>query len=119
MTEEVFVDTSTIPLIAIDRVEVLKEGATAIYGSDAVAGVVNFILRDEFEGLSSALVTKKLPTVALAKVPLTFSQASARTGLKVFWLEATMSRTLSFRARPYTNENAVSSLGRSFLVLSL
>ena len=38
-------------MAAIERVEILKEGATATYGSDAVAGVVNFILRDDFEGL--------------------------------------------------------------------
>ncbi len=47
-----FVDTNTLaPMIAIDRVEVLKDGASALYGSDAVAGVVNFITRSKFEGL--------------------------------------------------------------------
>lgn len=47
-----FVDTSAlVPLIAVDRVEVLKDGAAALYGTDAVAGVVNFITRDDFEGL--------------------------------------------------------------------
>ena len=45
-----FVDVNAIPSIAIDRVEVLKEGASAIYGSDAVAGVANFLTRDDFEG---------------------------------------------------------------------
>lgn len=46
-----FVDTaSLVPLIAIDRVEILKDGASAIYGSDAVAGVVNFYTRDDFDG---------------------------------------------------------------------
>ena len=45
-----FVDISLIPLTAIDRVEVLTDGASAIYGSDAVGGVVNFILRDNYEG---------------------------------------------------------------------
>ena len=47
----VFVNTSSIPVIALDRVEVLKEGAASIYGSDAVAGVVNYILRKDFTGL--------------------------------------------------------------------
>ena len=47
----VFVNTSAIPVIALDRVEVLKEGAASIYGSDAVAGVVNYILRKDFTGL--------------------------------------------------------------------
>ncbi|MFD1216893.1 TonB-dependent receptor plug domain-containing protein [Microbulbifer celer] len=45
-----FVDINTIPLAAIERVEVLKDGASAIYGSDAVAGVVNLVLREDFEG---------------------------------------------------------------------
>lgn len=48
-----FVDTSSlIPLIAIERVEILKDGASALYGSDAVAGVVNFITRDSYEGIA-------------------------------------------------------------------
>lgn len=47
-----FVDTSSlVPKIAIDRMEILKDGASATYGSDAVAGVVNFFTRDRFEGL--------------------------------------------------------------------
>ena len=45
-----FVDVNVIPAIAVDRVEVLKEGASAIYGSDAVTGVANFLTRHDFEG---------------------------------------------------------------------
>ena len=45
-----FVDVNAMPSIAMDRVEVLKEGASAIYGSDAVAGVANFLTRGDFEG---------------------------------------------------------------------
>ncbi len=44
------VNIATIPIAMIDRVEVLKDGASAVYGSDAVAGVVNFILRRDFSG---------------------------------------------------------------------
>lgn len=44
------VDTNIIPSAAIGRVEVLKDGAAATYGSDAIAGVVNFITRTDFEG---------------------------------------------------------------------
>lgn len=48
---ENFVDTSSLPpMIAFDRIELLKDGATSIYGSEAVAGVVNFITRSDFEG---------------------------------------------------------------------
>ncbi|MDB5367735.1 MAG: TonB-dependent receptor [Rhodospirillales bacterium] len=46
----VSVDTNTIPLALIDRVEIVTGGATAVYGSDAVAGVVNFILKKNYEG---------------------------------------------------------------------
>jgi iron complex outermembrane receptor protein len=48
-----FVDVSNIPLTAIQRIEVLPDGASAIYGSDAVAGVVNIILRDDYDGAES------------------------------------------------------------------
>ena len=44
-------DPSTIPTIAIQRIEVLADGASSIYGSDAVAGVINFITRDSYDGL--------------------------------------------------------------------
>ncbi len=44
------VDVSAIPLAAVDRVEVLTDGASAIYGADAVGGVVNFILRQDYDG---------------------------------------------------------------------
>jgi len=45
-----FVDLSSLPLGIVDRVEVLKDGASSIYGSDAIAGVVNIILKPEFKG---------------------------------------------------------------------
>ncbi|GAC13100.1 TonB-dependent receptor plug domain-containing protein [Aliiglaciecola lipolytica] len=46
-----FVDTSSlVPMIAINRMEVVKDGASALYGSDAVAGVVNFITKRNYEG---------------------------------------------------------------------
>ena len=43
-------DLSAIPAIALDRVEVLRDGAAAQYGSDAVAGILNFVLKEEAEG---------------------------------------------------------------------
>lgn len=45
-----FVDLSLIPVSAIERVEVLSDGASAIYGGDAVAGVINIVLRRDFRG---------------------------------------------------------------------
>src|SRR6185437_5320154 len=45
-----FVDVSTIPWSAVERIEILPDGASALYGSDAVAGVINIIMRDDFQG---------------------------------------------------------------------
>ena len=45
------VDVNSIPAAAIERVEVITGGASSVYGADAVAGVVNFILKSDFEGL--------------------------------------------------------------------
>ncbi|WP_420430021.1 TonB-dependent receptor domain-containing protein [Kordiimonas sp.] len=50
-----FVDVSMVPLSAINRVEVLTDGASALYGSDAVGGVVNFILREDYDGAETRL----------------------------------------------------------------
>jgi iron complex outermembrane receptor protein len=52
---EVFTNLDTLPLDAIERVEILKNGASAIYGSDAVAGVINIITRRDYQGLQVAV----------------------------------------------------------------
>ena len=52
--QDSFVDLSQIPTSAIERIEILKDGASAIYGSDAIAGVVNIILRRDFKGIEVA-----------------------------------------------------------------
>jgi len=48
--QKVFTDLSTIPMEAVDHIDILKVGASSIYGSDAIAGVVNIILRSSFNG---------------------------------------------------------------------
>ncbi|MBI5717388.1 MAG: TonB-dependent receptor [Burkholderiales bacterium] len=48
-----FVDTNSVPLNLVDRVEIVTGGASAVYGADAVAGVVNFILRKSFTGFEA------------------------------------------------------------------
>ena len=47
---DAFVDLNTLPTAAIERIEILKDGASAIYGSDAIAGVVNIILKKDYTG---------------------------------------------------------------------
>ena len=50
-----FIDVSTIPLAAVERIEILTDGASAIYGADAVAGVINILLRKDFDGAETGL----------------------------------------------------------------
>ena len=57
LTDSVTVDVNHIPVAAIERVEVLKDGASAIYGSDAIAGVINFILRKDYKGGEASAYT--------------------------------------------------------------
>ena len=54
--QKVFADLNVIPTDAVERIEILKDGASAIYGSDAIAGVVNIILRRNFQGTSARLL---------------------------------------------------------------
>lgn len=49
-----FVDINNIPLAAIERVDILKDGASATYGSDAIAGVINIVLKNDFDGAEVA-----------------------------------------------------------------
>ena len=51
-----FADVSSIPMSAVARIEVLLDGASALYGSDAVGGVVNIVLRDRFDGQETRLL---------------------------------------------------------------
>lgn len=51
------VDISAIPVAAVDRIEIVADGASALYGSDAVAGVANVILRRDFNGLTTSVRT--------------------------------------------------------------
>jgi iron complex outermembrane receptor protein len=57
------VDLNTIPMTAVARVEILKDGASAIYGTDAIGGVINFILKNDFTGATIGVST----AVPLAK----------------------------------------------------
>ncbi|WP_043320118.1 TonB-dependent siderophore receptor [Microbulbifer sp. HZ11] len=112
----VFVDTSTIPVDAIERVEVLKEGAASAYGSDAVAGVVNFILRSDFEGVEINGGVRR--TGDGGQQDTNFGMVwgggdeDTRFTLSAHYLDRT---PLSGADRPELVDNAISSLGNSFL----
>jgi iron complex outermembrane receptor protein len=51
--QRTFVDLNTIPVNAIERIDVLKDGASSLYGADAIAGVVNIILKHDYKGLEA------------------------------------------------------------------
>lgn len=54
LANEEAVDVGSIPVAAIDRIEILKDGASAVYGADALAGVVNIILRGDYTGIEAS-----------------------------------------------------------------
>ena len=56
--QDLLTDTSSIPMAQIERIEIITDGASAIYGADAVAGVLNVILRDDYDGLSLGVRTE-------------------------------------------------------------
>ncbi|HET8937772.1 MAG TPA: TonB-dependent receptor [Polyangiales bacterium] len=84
------VDLNTIPLNMIERIEILEDGASPIYGSDAIAGVVNIITRKSFRGAeATAQIGGYMPTDGAAhgfdglaqKYDLTFGTASERLSI--------------------------------------
>ncbi len=67
-TEATFADPSIIPTIALERVEVVSDGNSAIYGSDAVAGVVNFLYRRNVDGFEVDLSTTQDPDTSYENI---------------------------------------------------
>lgn len=67
-------DLNSIPLSALERVEILKDGASAVYGSDAIGGVINFITKSNFQGLEVS-----------ARASANDSGNFARKGANFFW----------------------------------
>jgi len=64
-------DMNVIPVAAIERIEVLRDGAAAQYGSDAIAGVINVVMKKNYEGLSASLTTGLHLTNMKYEVPVT------------------------------------------------
>lgn len=98
----VFVDLGRFPLALIERVEVLKDGASAIYGSDATAGVVNIILRKDFTGAEVS-----------ASYGNTFKQDAAEQNYSVIG-GAASGKARAMVGFSYTARNALSAQDRSF-----
>ncbi len=113
----VFVDTSTIPVVALERIEILKEGATSAYGSDAVAGVVNYILRKDFEGFEVSGGYQSTANDGQDTKEASFLWGFGKESTRVILAGALLRQnSLSGSDRTYLVDNAVSSLGRSFIL---
>ncbi|EAT10815.1 TonB-dependent receptor [Bermanella marisrubri] len=102
---ESFVDANAIPLAAIERVEILPGGASATYGADAVAGVVNYILRDDYEG--SEISVKYSDTTA--------SSDEANYNVNFLWGKNTENTNTTFMV-DYYKKNAFSYNDRNYLI---
>jgi iron complex outermembrane receptor protein len=101
------VDISLIPIDAIQRVEVVTDGASSVYGSDAVAGVVNFIIRKDFEGFQSRVSAGATTEGGAEQVRL--SQLAGKrwqTGNIIAGYEYFTARRLDSRKRSFTEAAA-------------
>jgi len=75
------VDINAIPQVMMERVELLTDGGSALYGSDAVAGVANIIMRTEFEGLELYVDEQRLASTILRRVP--YGAGPARSPIRI------------------------------------
>ncbi len=113
-----FVDTSMIPASALQRVEVLKEGAASIYGSDAVAGVVNYITQTDFVGTEFGAHYQTTSSDSQEDTQLTFLHGWENDSTNIVFAAEYLDRTpLSSADRAELTENAISGLGNSFVLL--
>jgi len=109
-----FVDLNSIPLSAVDRIEVLTSGASAVYGADAVAGVVNIIMRKNFDGSELSVrygnTTKDDSHEIVANVVqgVTTDKSSLTVGLTYYSRAAIFNKDRSYSAiPPYVSTNAI------------
>jgi iron complex outermembrane receptor protein len=100
-TNHSFVDPNMLPINMLERVEVLADGVSAVYGSDAIAGVVNFITRKRFEGIQ--LTGSAGFADAKQDINLGFLAGSTwDTGSALFAYSFTRQGALADTARPWT-----------------
>jgi len=113
-----FVDTSMFPVSALQRVEVLKEGAASTYGSDAVAGVVNYITQTDFVGTEIGVQYQTTSSDSQEDSQITFLHGWEGENTNIVVAAEYLDRTpLSSSERPELTENAISGLGNSFVLL--
>lgn len=108
-----FADVSALPSAAVERVDVLLDGASALYGSDAVAGVVNIVLRRSFDGFETRA---RVSAARGGAEDITVSQIGGRswtTGSAFLSWEYQTMNALSSYDRPYTADGDLRPFGGS------
>ncbi len=118
-----FVDLNVIPMAAIERIEVLKSGGSAIYGSDAVAGVINIILKQKSTEraveLGGALTTEGGAAQRDANIRVGFGDFASQ-GYNVYLTGSVFKRDqLTFAQRSNTEGQDYSNLPDGFLAWTL
>ena len=114
---EGYIDINIIPEIALNRIEILKDGATSLYGSDAVAGVINFQTYQEFNGMRLMLGSQKTSNYDQRDNSLgALFGGDAFGGSYVFALSSLNKSPLSASRIPKFAELGLSGLGNSFKV---
>jgi iron complex outermembrane receptor protein len=112
-------DLNSIPLGAIERIEILTDGASAVYGSDALGGVVNIITRDDFDGAQMMLGTASvsLPTDGgdREEGSVLFGTTSAKG--KILGGVSWNSRDIIFARDFYFNSGGASVYGNSYTTI--
>ena len=112
-----YVDANIIPEIAIRRIEVVKESASPQYGSDAVAGVINVLTYDEFDGIKMKLNYQSTDNYDQNNTSIGIMYGSDyESGNYVFSISSLNKEPLNASEIPGIAELAVSGLGRSFKV---
>ncbi len=96
-----FVDVSTIPWSAVRRIEVLPDGASALYGSDAIAGVVNIIMRNRFKGAETEVRYTTAPDGNAETMVSQLLGAGWKSGHAMLAYEYSDATPLAAAARPY------------------
>ena len=104
------VNLQQIPFAAIERVEVLRDGASAIYGTDAVAGVINFITRKDYSGLQ---------VYGGAFIPQETGGEQYQANILAGYGDLAKDRFNVFGVLSYTDQNSVKAIDRDFAKTAL
>ena len=114
---EGYIDVNIIPEIALERIEILKDGATSLYGSDAVAGVINFNTYRAFDGLRISAASQKTSSYNQTDNSLgVLYGGNAFDGNFVVALSALNRSPLNASEIPRIAELGLSGLGNSFKI---